>query len=288
MILVVGGTGWLGRPVAWGLLEAGVAVRALVRSEEKAGTFAGTDVEVAFGDLGDEASLARAVKGVTAMFLCSSLDDEMVTHQVHAVEAARSSGVRHVVKLSAQGAGDPDASVPARWHREVEQALEASGMRWTHLRSAPWMQNIERFHLRTLRSDDAFRHPYGTAAVAWVDLQDVVDAAVVRLTGVDTDSRAYELTGPEAVAPEDLAVKLSHAAGRTIVAEDVPPAAWRDPMIRSGMSPALADAVVDLYRWTRRGGAAGVTDDVASVTGHPARKIDAHLRRIRKGLAPSG
>ena len=63
-VLVVGATGALGRPVVQGLLERGVAVRALCRHPEQADDLAALGAEVVAGDLTDAASLARATAGV--------------------------------------------------------------------------------------------------------------------------------------------------------------------------------------------------------------------------------
>lgn len=66
--LVTGATGFVGSAVARRLLDAGMDVRVLVRPESIHRNIAGLPVEVVTGDLNDENSLRRAVRGCQALF----------------------------------------------------------------------------------------------------------------------------------------------------------------------------------------------------------------------------
>lgn len=61
--LVTGATGFVGSAVARAALARGHRVRVLARPGSDRGNLAGLDVEIAEGDLGDPASLARAATG---------------------------------------------------------------------------------------------------------------------------------------------------------------------------------------------------------------------------------
>ena len=66
--LVTGATGFVGSAVARRLLAAGVETRVLVRPESSHRNIKGLAVEVVTGDLHDDASLRRAVRGCDALF----------------------------------------------------------------------------------------------------------------------------------------------------------------------------------------------------------------------------
>jgi dihydroflavonol-4-reductase len=66
--LVTGATGFIGANVVRALLEAGSAVRALVRRESDQRNLAGLPVEVAYGDLRDQASLRAALQGCHTLY----------------------------------------------------------------------------------------------------------------------------------------------------------------------------------------------------------------------------
>ena len=71
--LVTGATGFIGRHIVAGLLDRGVAVRALVRSPGKAGHLAHDGVERVEGSLADIASWQDAIAGCDAVFHCAGL-----------------------------------------------------------------------------------------------------------------------------------------------------------------------------------------------------------------------
>jgi dihydroflavonol-4-reductase len=66
--LVTGASGFVGSAVAKCLLDAGLDVRALVRSTSPRGNLTDLDVELVEGDLRDDESVARAMTGVRYLF----------------------------------------------------------------------------------------------------------------------------------------------------------------------------------------------------------------------------
>jgi len=66
--LVTGATGFVGAAVAKALLAAGWQVRVLARAGSDRSNLEGLDVQVAQGELGDVASLERALEGCTGLF----------------------------------------------------------------------------------------------------------------------------------------------------------------------------------------------------------------------------
>jgi nucleoside-diphosphate-sugar epimerase len=71
--LVTGATGFIGRHVVAGLLDRGVAVRALVRSPAKASHLDHDGVETVAGSLADIAGWQPALAGCVAVFHCAGL-----------------------------------------------------------------------------------------------------------------------------------------------------------------------------------------------------------------------
>jgi nucleoside-diphosphate-sugar epimerase len=124
-ILVTGGTGTLGRPVAQRLREAGASVTVLSRHPREAAEA----IRYTAGDLSTGEGIEAAVRGAEVIVHCagSSKGDEQKTRTL--VSAAKD--VRHIVLISVVGAGRrlPPASHPRRagnpavGHRPRQQPL---------------------------------------------------------------------------------------------------------------------------------------------------------------------
>ena len=122
--LVTGGTGFVGANVVRELLREGGTVRVLVRPRGDRRALAGLAVEMCDGDLGDPASLRRAVQGARTVFhvaadyrLWTRRPEELYRTNVEGtravLQAAADAGVRRVVYTSSVGAlGIPKDGTP--------------------------------------------------------------------------------------------------------------------------------------------------------------------------------
>src|SRR3990170_9022 len=128
-VLVTGATGHVGRHVVTQLAEAGHEVRAMTRNPATAVFPAG--VEGVRGDLLAPESVP--VDGVARMYL---FPGPRTAGEV--VARAKTAGVTRIVTLSSgavTGGFDTDFQLP------VEQAVEASGVEWTHVRPGDFASN---------------------------------------------------------------------------------------------------------------------------------------------------
>jgi uncharacterized protein YbjT (DUF2867 family) len=266
-ILVTGATGNIGRILVEKLAAANVTARALVRSREKAEGIEKLGLEAVIGDLDKPETLQPALEGIEKVFLLSAPDPRQVELQGNLIKEAKTAGARHIVKLSAMGVGQAGESFTlARLHRETEEEIERSGIAYTHLRPNGFMQNALMF-AGTIKTQGAFYAPLGDAKVSYVDARDVAAVAFSTLTEDGHEGKAYEITGPESLAYEDVARELSSATGHEVKYVNVPMQAAREAMLGMGLSEWLADALVELFNFYRDGGAAHVTDAVRQVTG---------------------
>jgi (4-alkanoyl-5-oxo-2,5-dihydrofuran-3-yl)methyl phosphate reductase len=266
MILVVGASGTVGSTVVRELIEAGAPVRVLSRDAARVGKLGG--VELALGDLSRPATLPPAFAGVEKVFLVTTGPAPL---EVAAIDAARTAGVRHLVKLSSMGFGpERDALGIGNWHRAVEAHLAASGMAWTVLLAGGFASNALGW-APTLRAQGMAFGATGEGQVAVVDPRDLgaVAARVLREPG--HEGRRYELTGPEALGAAQQVALLGAAVGAPWRFVDVPPAAAREGMVQAGMPAPLAEAMLEVMAAIRAGRAATVTGDVERILGRTPR-----------------
>jgi uncharacterized protein YbjT (DUF2867 family) len=238
MILIVGGTGVLGRTVIPLLVQRGEGVRALARSPGSATKLRALGAEVADGDLTDAASLQRACVGVDAVlsaahgmlgrgrFRSELVDD---AGQRALIDAARSAGVRHVAYLSVLGAS-PDHPIDFwRAKSRVEQHLRESGLSFTVLRPGAFME----WHAHKFLGEPLIAKGKtvilgaGTTPVNFIATRDVAQYAVCALTDLRAAGRVLEIGGPENVTKNAVAARYLALSGRTGKVKHVPPAALR-------------------------------------------------------------
>ncbi|MFE1961250.1 SDR family oxidoreductase [Streptomyces sp. NPDC059479] len=273
MILLTGVTGTVGRLVAERLRASGTAteepVRLLSRDPRRIAALAGPGTEVVGGDFADPGSLAMALKGVRAALLVTA-DPLTPAHDEHFVAAARSAGVRHLVKLSAQAVAEPDATdLITRWQRNSEEVIRASGLGWTFLRPRSFMSNTLGW-ARSVRDEGVVRGMDGTSPNATVDPRDIADAAVLSLasTGTGHVGRAYALTGPAAISPVQQVAVLSEVLGRPLRFLEV----TRDQAyeaLRARYPVPVADALMESAVRQRSGAKARVEPTVETLLGRP-------------------
>lgn len=281
MILVSGATGQIGSELVKQLDYDGVPVRALVRDPARAAELAGPGVEIVQGDFNRPETLARALEGVERAFLLVAVDPRMVQLNQNFLDAAKKAGVKHVVRLSAQGSAVDSPLVLGRWHGESDRALERSGLDWTVLQPSMFMQNIVGY-AGSIRDQGAFYAPMGHGKVGMVDVRDIAEVAVAALTESGHTGQRYAITGPEALSFDDAASKLSHALGKAVRYVDVEPAQARQGMLGSGMPDWFADALLELFAVWKAGHGELVTPVVSDV----ARKQPITFDEFARDYAP--
>jgi uncharacterized protein YbjT (DUF2867 family) len=138
VILVTGGSGFVGGHIVHELRGRGLAVRCLVRDLRKGSKLAAWDCELAEGDVTDAASLRRAVAGCEAVIHLVAIrqgsEDRfrrvMVDGTRDLLAAAKEAGVHRFVHMSALGTSEETKDlVPyyrAKW--DTEQLVRAAGI----------------------------------------------------------------------------------------------------------------------------------------------------------------
>ncbi|HUJ18406.1 MAG TPA: complex I NDUFA9 subunit family protein [Nitrospirota bacterium] len=226
MILVTGGTGFVGSHLIRQMRKQGLHVRALVRNPEKAKELKDLKVELIPGDIADREALDDAAAGVERVIHLVGIIQEAhgATFQGVHVEgtrnllaAAKKAGVRHFLYQSALGTRPGARSEYHKTKWQAEELVRASGIPFTILRPSLIYGSGDQF---TLRLAEVIRQSpvlpvigSGKSKVQPIYIDDVVSCLVKAVTSDASLNEIYEIGGPEQLTYEEVTVAIAEALG---------------------------------------------------------------------------
>lgn len=245
MILIVGVTGVLGRETARQLLAAGYPVRGLTRNPANAEDLKQLGAEIVQGDLIDKASLERACKGVDAVLAAAhqlmgtgTYKSEAVDDAGHRtlIDVAKAAGVKHFVYTSIWGASLSHPADFIQTKFKIEEYLKASGLSYTILRPAAFME----WHVHNLLGASILAtgkttiFGSGKNPTNFVAGKDVAHVAVIALIDPKLKNRTIEIGGPDNLTKNQVAEMYSRLSGKKAKVSHVPTGVMKmmAPMMR--------------------------------------------------------
>ncbi len=209
MILVVGATGRVGREIVKQLRQQRRPVRALCRTEAKARSLRDAGVDVVLGDLADRQAIEKACHGTDTIISTMTSLNPRAWRAPYRPEAIEGDGHRNImatasrvavkqfIYLSAVGVEHPDAPRQFRIKRQVEEIVTASGVPYTILRPAGFMESLvpmldvmRRFRIAPLPGR-------GTSPTSYIAVEDVAQVAVQAAGRPEAHEATIEFGGPE-------------------------------------------------------------------------------------------
>jgi uncharacterized protein YbjT (DUF2867 family) len=265
-ILVTGSTGNLGSQVVKQLSLLNGNIRAAVQSKNRADEIKNTRAELVEMNFNRPETIRMAFEGVHKLFLLTPFVPNMVEISTNLVDEAKKAKVKHIVKQSAFGSDMEPHITMNKLHRQVEEAIEFSGINYTFLRPTSFMQNYLGF-ANSIKLQGVFYAPLADSRSSFVDVRDIAAVAVQALTQGGYENKAYNITGPEAVSNYDIANILSKSTGRKITYVNVSDDDARKEMKENGMQEWTINALMELFNFQKAGNSSTVYHDVERITG---------------------
>jgi uncharacterized protein YbjT (DUF2867 family) len=220
-VLVVGGTGTLGRQIARRAIDQGHQVRCIVRSPRKAHFLQEWGCDLTRGDLLEPDSLTYALEGQEAVIDAATArpsDPVYATDwdgTLNLLRACDQAGVRRFVFLSLLGAHQHRAVPLLDIKACLEDLLADSDFDYTILRSVAFMQGvIGQFAIPVLENQTVWVSGTPTP-IAYMNTQDVARFAVAALERPQTLRQAFPVVGPKAWTTGEIVQLCERDSGRS-------------------------------------------------------------------------
>jgi uncharacterized protein YbjT (DUF2867 family) len=165
-----------------------------------------------------------------------------------AIQAALEAGLEHFVYHSVLHPQVMD--MPHHWLKlRVEEALFKSGLNFTILQPAAYMQNLLGYR-EAILAHGVYAVPYSVdARQSLVDLTDVAEAAAIVLTRPGHDHAIYEVVSPDAPSAREIAALVSKRIKRPVRAESIDRREWEARARASGMAVYAVDTLMKMFTY---------------------------------------
>jgi uncharacterized protein YbjT (DUF2867 family) len=293
VILLTGGTGFVGRHVVRALRDSDRPVRCLVRRPDKAAKLTELGTELVEGDMTDPASLRRAVEGAdTVVHLVAvrqgkkeQFERIMSQGTRDLLAAAKDAGVGRFVLMSALGTSEESKDlVPyygAKW--EMERAVEGAGIPYVVFRPSfvfagdggilPTFSKLAKLTPVTpiIGSGEQRIQPIWAGDVAaYFDRAIDLEAAT---------NRTFELGGPDVVSWNEFWERLKNVRGIRRPSVHVPVGLMKVNALVTERLPGDIPLTRDLLRMLEHVDNVVTNDDATQTFQLPLVPLDDQLRR---------
>jgi uncharacterized protein YbjT (DUF2867 family) len=292
MILVTGGTGFVGTKVVHALRAADKPVRCLVR-KTSGETLGAWGCELVQGDMTDAESLRRAVEGCDAVVHLVAIRQgreeefrrvmEQGTRDL--VTAAETAGVRRFVLMSALGVSEETKDLVPYYHAkwEQEQTVAGSGLEHVIFRPSfvfdrdggilPTFRRLARLTPVTPIIGSGVQR----IQPIWIDDVGAYFAAAVDKP--EAAGQTFELGGPDAVSWNEFWARFKRALGIRRPSMHVPVGVMRVNAVVTERLPGNIPLTNDLLTMLEHGDNVVSDDSAARTFALPLVPLDEQLRR---------
>ncbi|MCK6585186.1 MAG: NmrA family NAD(P)-binding protein [Anaerolineales bacterium] len=281
MILVTGAGGKTGKAIIKSLSNNQEDIYAFVHRQDQVAEIKLSGGEkIIVGDLRDESAIRSAMGGVRAVYhICPNMSPEEDVIGRLVVGEAKKAGVEHFVYHSVL---HPQIEVMNHhWQKmRVEEMLFESGIPFTVLQPAPYMQNLLA-GWKNIVEEGVLRIPYSVEAkFSFLDLEDLAEVAKITLTEPGHINAIYELAGTSPTSHAEVAEIFSRVLNRPVRAEKEEIQDWR--LRAKGLNEYARENLVRMFEYYDQWGLAGNPNVLKWILKREPTSLESFAGRIEK------
>ncbi len=273
-VLVLGGTGLLGGPVARRLQADGFEVRLLARNPEKAHAMFGDSFEIVAGDVTDVGSLERVLAGTDGVHVSvGGAVDQLSAENVAAL--APRLGLERITYVSGSTVFEQN-----RWFPMIEQKLMAEkairecGVSYTIFCPTWAMEQLPRF-VRDGRASIIGKQP---TPVHWFAADDLARMVATAYQREEAANKRLFVHGPEALTMKEALERYCRAFHPEIESVSVMPI-WLAEVIATVTRNEAMKFAVTLLAYFDKAGEMGDPTEANRLLGAATTTLDAWIEQ---------
>ncbi len=202
-ILVIGGTGTLGRQIVKQALDEGYQVKCLVRDFRRGAFLKEWGAELIYGDLSKPSTIPATLKGINVVIdsatirSTSSYTSETIDWRgkVALLEAAKLVGIKKFIYFSVLNASKNPSIPLIALKLKVEQYLQNSKINYTVFQCSGFFQGLISQYALPILENETIWLPSESAPIAYLDTQDAARAVIQSLNSSEYDKKTVSLIG---------------------------------------------------------------------------------------------
>ena len=229
-LLVIGGTGTLGRQIVLQALTKGYQVRCLVRNFRKASFLKEWGAELVYGDLTRPETIPPCLNGITAIVDAStsraneleSLKKVDWEGKLCLIEAAKIANIQRFIFFSAQNVEQFDNIPLMKVKNGIEIKLKESSIPFTIFRLSGFYQGlIEQYAIPILENLPIWVTNENTY-ISYMDTQDIAKFCLRSLQIPQTKNQTFLLSGSKGWVSSEIIKLCEQLAGQKAKVQRVP------------------------------------------------------------------
>ena len=229
-LLIIGGTGTLGRQIVLQALTKGYQVRCLVRNFRKANFLKEWGVELVYGDLSRPETIPPCLKGITAIIDAStsrpnelnSLKKVDWDGKLYLIEAAKVANIQRFIFFSAQNL-EQFKNIPLmKLKYGIEIKLKTSNIPYTIFRLTGFYQGLIEQYAIPILEDLPIWVTNENNYVSYMNTQDIAKFCLRSLQIPETVNQTFFLTGLKGWVSSEIINLCEQLAGKSAKVQRIP------------------------------------------------------------------
>lgn len=229
-LLIIGGTGTLGRQIVRKALEDGFQVRCIVRNKRAAKFLQEWGAELVYGDLTIPETLPLTFQGVTAIIDTSTTrpkdDQKMIDIDWYGklilIEMAKRVNIKRFIFFSIINADQYSNIALMQQKANIEKVLISSGVPYTIFKCAGFYQALISQYAIPILEGKSIWKTTESVGISYIDTQDAAKFCIKSLSLKTTKNKSFSLGGPKAWDSEEIISLCEKLSGQIAKIKMIP------------------------------------------------------------------